>query len=115
MTFVFDLEKDLEAIYPLAKNIIIAVVAKSHGTEVVSAGGIVTGLRQEGEIPQTGKVVKIGKEVDPAFMGKTVALPQHLKPVPLPSVLTEKVSSLKIDTKLVTTHCDNIQVLYGDL
>lgn len=113
--FEFDLEKELEMIYPLAKNVIIAVTAKSHGTEVVSPGGIVTGLRTEGELPQIGKVVKIGKDVDPAYLGKTIALPQHLKPVPLPCVLTEKASSLKIDTKLTTTHCDNICVLYGDL
>lgn len=113
--FVFELEKELELIHPLAKNVIISVTAKSHGTEEFSAGGIAIGLRKEGELPTTGKVVKIGRDVDPAYLNKTIALPQHLKPVTLPSVLQGKTESIRVDTKLVTTHSDNICVLYSDL
>lgn len=108
-----NIEKELEQIHPLEDHVIISVIAKSHGTEEVSESGIVLGIRQQGELPMHGKIVKIGNGVEAPFLNKYVVIPQQIRNVPLPSVILGKAQSTKIDTKLVTCNYKAIQVLYS--
>lgn len=111
-----DLQKELDQLKALNENVIIMVVAESHGTEEKSETGILLGIRREGVMPEYGKIVKIGENVPKDFLNKLTPLPptQAVRHVPWPKVIFENAQSTKIDEKLVTCNYKAIQVLYEE-
>ncbi|CAL9963618.1 head morphogenesis [Vibrio phage D479] len=102
--------------YAQGEQVIIDTNAKSEGEELKSAGGIVLGTLNQGEVPLHGKVISVGGEVDQDIVsvGDIVLLPQgHIKNVPDPRIIAGQME--QTDTKRVKwvhTHYKNIAVVY---
>lgn len=102
--------------YAQGEQVIIDTNAKAVGEEIKSAGGIVLGTLNQGEVPLHGTVISVGAEVDQDVIavGDVVLLPQGaIKNVPDPQIISGKMSNDDSKrAKWVHTHYKNIAVVY---
>ena len=98
--------------------LIMECTASRVGEEVVSTGGIVTGVRKQGDIPLYGTVISCGSDVPDdvvsLLLHKNAALPNgQISNVPDPRIA---FGDLKTDSNecriFVTCHYKNIKALY---
>lgn len=98
--------------------VILECTASRVGEEVVSAGGIVTGVRKQGDIPLYGTVISCGYDVPEnvvsKLMDENVSLPNgQISNVPDPRIA---FGDMKADSNqcriFVTCHYKNIKALY---
>ncbi|MGL6229374.1 MAG: hypothetical protein ACRC3J_09235 [Culicoidibacterales bacterium] len=98
--------------------VILECTASRVGEEVVSAGGIVTGVRKQGDIPLYGTVISCGFEVpenvSSQIMQKNVALPNgQISNVPDPRIAFGDMKADSTQCRIfVTCHYKSIKALY---
>ncbi|MGL4523054.1 MAG: hypothetical protein ACRCWQ_10925 [Bacilli bacterium] len=107
--------------YPIAfdESIIIEVQAARAGSEIKSAGGIVIGKLEMGEIPKVGEVISVGNAVPDLavsmLFGKIVLIPNgRIANVPDPRVVAGEIKESD-GRQLVSTHWKNIQAIFKAL
>ncbi|QPB12386.1 head assembly chaperone protein [Providencia phage PSTCR6] len=98
----------------LGNHVVISVEAKSAGTEIIK-NGIYVGVREQGELPQYGKIISIGDTVPEGMfeIGDIVPLPNgNMRNVPHPRVALEGIKPKEEDEKFVTAHYSAIAAVY---
>lgn len=94
--------------------VIIEAVARSAGKEVKTDFGLILEVKStQGEVPEIGKIVSVGEECSPDWVGKYVLLPHgKMNHVPRPEILNGEAKKEDIDEKLTVTHKANIAAIY---
>lgn len=101
----------------LGEHIILVAKAKSAGTELVSKTipGLIIGMQESGEIPETCEVYSIGPKVPEGIveLGDVVPLTNGImRNVLNPDVVSGKGKPSDFEEKYVTTHYNNLVGVY---
>lgn len=99
------------------ESIIIEVKARRAGEEIKSEMGIVLGRLDQGEVPDIGTVISVGKGVPhtsaDALLNSKVIIPNgRMTHVIDPRVVAGQFVQEEDRRQLVATHWKNIQVVY---
>ena len=105
----------VNSIIALGEHVVLKTTAKSAGTEMKTASGIVYGIREQGEMPTICEVHAIGERVPDGLFEIG-----NLTPVPLgeklnimhPDVASGECEAKERDDKFISVHWRNIACIY---
>lgn len=104
-----------EQIKALGEFVVLKTIAESAGTEIKSQSGLIIGVRETGEIPETCVVHSIGSKVPEGYIeiGDRVPLPAgQMRNVPHPLVVSGEKKASEISEKFVSVHHTHIACVY---
>lgn len=104
-----------DEIKALGEFVVLKTIAESAGTEMKTESGLVIGIRETGEIPETCFVHSIGSDVPEGFVkiGEKTPIPVgQMKNVPHPLVAKGEKKASEISEKFISVHYKNIHCVY---
>ena len=104
-----------ELITAIGEYVILVSEPPQQGDEITSAGGIVIGRQETGQLPETCEVFSIGPDVPEGVfeIGDVAPLPVgKIQNVPHPMVAAGLAKAKDIPQKFVTCHWRSVPCLY---